>query len=73
MLRGKLEFATGQEGREDEVLEHLLRRATAETARAKLRGVDLTPLAEAVTKAPLRTGDRVTAARSSARCPGWRC
>ena len=63
VLRGKLEFVTGQEGREDEVLEHLLRRATADTARSKLRGVDLTPLAEAVTKAPLRTGDRVTAAQ----------
>ena len=33
VLRGKLEFVTGQEGREDEVLEHLLRRATADTAR----------------------------------------
>jgi magnesium chelatase subunit I len=62
VLRGKLEFVTGQEGREDEVLEHLLRRATADTARNKLRGVDLQPLADAVTKTPLRTGDRVTAA-----------
>ena len=61
VLRGKLEFVTGQEGREDEVLEHLLRRATADTARRHLRGVDLTPLVEAVTKSPLRTGDRVTA------------
>ena len=61
VLRGKLEFATGEEGGEEEILEHLLRRATAETARARLRGVDLTPLAEAVTKHPLRTGDRVAA------------
>ena len=38
VLRGKLEFVTGQEGREDEVLEHLLRRATADTARRHLRG-----------------------------------
>ena len=38
VLRGKLEFVTGQEGREDEVLEHLLRRATADTARRRLRG-----------------------------------
>ena len=50
VLRGKLEFASGEEGREDEVLEHLLRRATADTARARLRGVDLTPLVEAVTQ-----------------------
>ena len=35
VLRGKLEFVTGQEGREDEVLEHLLRRATADTARSQ--------------------------------------
>jgi magnesium chelatase subunit I len=62
VLRGKLEFATGEEGREEEILEHLLRRATAETARSRLRGVDLTPLAEAVTAHPLRTGDRVPAA-----------
>ncbi|GGL88360.1 sigma 54-interacting transcriptional regulator [Nakamurella endophytica] len=61
VLRGKLEFAAGEEGREDEVLEHLLRRATAETARGRLRGIDLGPLAEAVTRHPLRTGDRVTA------------
>jgi len=69
VLRGKLEFVTGQEGREDEVLEHLLRRATADTARRRLRGVDLTPLAEAVTKHPLRTGDRVTAAQVVAALP----
>ncbi len=63
VLRGKLEFVTGQEGREDEVLEHLLRRATADTARTRLRGLDLDPLVAAVTKSPLRTGDRVTAAQ----------
>ena len=66
---GKLEFVTGQEGREDEVLEHLLRRATADTARRHLRGVDLTPLVDAVTKTPLRTGDRVTAAQVVAALP----
>ena len=32
VLRGKLEFETGEEGREQAVLEHLLRRATADTA-----------------------------------------
>jgi len=61
VLRGKLEFAAGEEGREQEILDHLLRRATADTARARLRGVDLTPLAEAVTRHPLRTGDRIPA------------
>jgi magnesium chelatase subunit I len=69
VLRGKLEFVTGQEGREDEVLEHLLRRATADTARRHLRGVDLAPLVDAVTKSPLRTGDRVTAAQVVAALP----
>ena len=72
VLRGKLEFVTGQEGREDEVLEHLLRRATADTARRHLRGVDLAPLAEAVTRSPLRTGDRVTAAAGGRRVAAGR-
>jgi magnesium chelatase subunit I len=62
VLRGKLEFASGEEGRESEHLEHLLRRAVADTARARLRGLDLTPLAEAVASSPVRTGDRVPAA-----------
>jgi len=62
VLRGKLEFASGEEGRETETLTHLLRRATADTARARLRGVDLTPLTEAVSRAPVRTGERVAAA-----------
>jgi magnesium chelatase subunit I len=41
-LRGKVEFETGEDGREHEVLGHLLRVATAETFRDRLRGVDLT-------------------------------
>ena len=69
VLRGKLEFVTGQEGREDEVLEHLLRRATADTARRALRGIDLAPLVAAVAETPLRTGDRVTAAQVVAALP----
>ncbi|GAA3741908.1 ATP-binding protein [Salinactinospora qingdaonensis] len=40
-LRGKVEFEVGEEGREEEVLHHLLRRATAETFRRTLGGVDL--------------------------------
>ena len=55
VLRGKLEFASGEEGRESEHLDHLLRRATAATARARLRGIDLTPLADAVAGSPVRT------------------
>jgi magnesium chelatase subunit I len=40
-LRGKVEFEMGEEGREDEILQHLLRLATAETFRARLAGLDL--------------------------------
>jgi magnesium chelatase subunit I len=69
VLRGKLEFASGEEGREFEHLDHLLRRATADTARARLRGIDLTPLAEAVAQAPVRTGERVPAAEVVAALP----
>ena len=40
MLGGKIEFETGEEGREREILTHLLRTATAETVRQHLRGLD---------------------------------
>jgi magnesium chelatase subunit I len=43
-LRGKVEFEVSEEGREVEILEHLLRRATAETFRARLGGADLSGL-----------------------------
>jgi magnesium chelatase subunit I len=69
VLRGKLEFAAGEEGREDDILEHLLRRATPDTARRSLRGVDLTALADAVTATPVRTGDLVPAAAVAASLP----
>jgi magnesium chelatase subunit I len=39
--RGKVEFESGEEGRELEILAHLLRRAVAETFRARLGGEDL--------------------------------
>src|SRR5206468_5121779 len=42
--RGKVEFEDADEGREFDVLEHLLRRAVAETTRARLAGLDLRPL-----------------------------
>jgi magnesium chelatase subunit I len=42
--RGKVEFDDADEGREFEVLEHLLRRAVNETFRAHLAGLDLRPL-----------------------------
>ncbi len=40
-LRGKVEFESGHEGRETEVLAHLLRVCVAETFRAHLAGLDL--------------------------------
>ena len=43
-VQGKVEFEASEEGREAEVLEHLLRRATADTFRARLGGVDLSAL-----------------------------
>jgi magnesium chelatase subunit I len=43
-LRGKVEFEVSEEGREQEVLEHLLRRATAETYRTHLGSADLSGL-----------------------------
>jgi magnesium chelatase subunit I len=43
-LRGKVEFEVSEEGREEEVLVHLMRRAVAETFRARLGGVDLAAL-----------------------------
>ncbi|HEU5265540.1 MAG TPA: sigma 54-interacting transcriptional regulator [Jatrophihabitans sp.] len=44
--RGKVEFDDADEGREFEVLDHLLRRAVVETYRARLAGLDLRPLQE---------------------------
>ncbi len=60
VLRGKLEFEPGEEGRETEHLVHLLRRAVAETARFRFAGLDLLPLADAVADGHLvSTGERV--------------
>jgi magnesium chelatase subunit I len=60
VLRGKLEFESGEEGREQEHLAHLLRKSFAETARVLLGGLDLRPLAEAVSEGHLvTTGERV--------------
>jgi len=65
VLRGKLEFESGEEGREAELLTHLLRRSITETARARLAGVDLAPLADGVSALEgdrrVVTGDRVAA------------
>jgi magnesium chelatase subunit I len=43
-LRGKVEFEVSEEGREEEILGHLLRRAVADTFRSRLGGADLSGL-----------------------------
>ena len=62
VLGGKIEFETGEEGRETQILEHLLRKATAETVRSRLAGVDLGLLVQAIERgASVTTGEQVTA------------
>ncbi len=74
-LRGKVEFEASEEGREAEVLEHLLRRAVADTFRARLGGVDLTGLRREVRRGRLvETGELVPAAellRRVGRSTAW--
>ncbi|MBF6354981.1 ATP-binding protein [Nocardia higoensis] len=70
VLRGKLEFESGEEGREQEHLAHLLRRAFAETARDRLGGLNLRPLVEAVAAGhQVTTGDRVPGAEVLSALP----
>lgn len=62
VLGGKIEFESGEEDRADEVLEHLLRTATAETVRARFRGLDLGVLVEALEGGTMvTTGEQVSA------------
>jgi len=61
--RGKVEFESAEEGRETEVLEHLLRKATADAFRARLAGLDLSGLQGRFAQgATVETGDLVPAA-----------
>jgi magnesium chelatase subunit I len=62
-LRGKVEFESGEEGRETEILAHLLRTATAETFRARLAGIDLSGFTNLVAEGDvIETGELVAAA-----------
>jgi len=62
VLGGKIEFETGEEGRESEVLTHLLRTAVAEVVRARFRGIDFALLVDAIESgAMVTTGAQVTA------------
>jgi magnesium chelatase subunit I len=66
--RGKVEFEAAEEGRELEVLAHLLRKATADAFRARLAGVDLTGLQSRFDEgATVETGDLVPAAELLSR------
>jgi magnesium chelatase subunit I len=62
VLGGKVEFESGEEGREWEILQHLLRTATAETVRSRLAGLDLGLLVAALERgSSVVTGEQVTA------------
>src|SRR3546814_131796 len=62
VLGGKIEFESGEEGRERQILEHLLRTSIAETVRGKFRGIDFALLINAIEDgAAITTGEQVTA------------
>lgn len=62
VLGGKIEFESGEEDRADEILDHLLRTATAETVRSHFRGIDFALLVEALENGSMvTTGEQVTA------------
>ncbi|MFQ4150265.1 sigma 54-interacting transcriptional regulator [Arthrobacter sp. LAPM80] len=62
VLSGKLEFESGEEGREQAVLDHLLRMAMADAVRVHYRGLDFAPLVAALDgHVTVSTGDEVTA------------
>jgi magnesium chelatase subunit I len=62
VLGGKIEFESGEEGREREVLTHLLRTATAATVRQHFRGLDFAVLVDALESGiMITTGEQVAA------------
>ncbi|MFF1573623.1 sigma 54-interacting transcriptional regulator [Leifsonia sp. NPDC058292] len=62
VLGGKIEFENGEEGREPEILTHLLRTATADAVREHFRGIDFGPLVAVIEDgAMVVTGEQVTA------------
>src|SRR5262252_5342824 len=73
-LRGKVEFEVSEEGREEEILTHLLRRAVADTFRARLGGADLTGLLAKFTDGgSIESGELVSASellRRTGEVPG---
>ena len=70
VLGGKIEFESGEEGREDAILDHLLLNAIAQTARAHFGGIDFAPLVDTFDGAhTVTTGEHVTAAEILAELP----
>ena len=73
-LRGKVEFEVSEEGREEEILGHLLRRAIADTFRARLGGADLSGLLNKFTDgSTIESGELVSASellRRTGEVPG---
>jgi magnesium chelatase subunit I len=62
VLGGKIEFESGEEGRETEILEHLLRTAVAEVVRGTFRGLDFALLVDVIESgAMVTTGEQVAA------------
>ncbi len=62
VLGGKVEFESGEEGRERDILTHLLRTAIAETVREHFRGIDLGPVVAALQgELMVTTGEQVSA------------
>ncbi len=71
-LRGKVEFEVSEEGREEEVLQHLARKATAEVFRRRLGGLDLAPLIGVLDEGGvIEIGDLVTSADLLAAAGAW--
>jgi len=69
-LRGKVEFEVSEEGREEEILSHLLRRATADTFRARLGGADLTGILNKFTEGDTITSGELVSASELLRRTG---
>jgi len=69
-LRGKVEFEVSEEGREEEVLAHMLRRATSDTFRARLGGADLTGVLNKFTEGDTITTGELVPARELLRRTG---
>jgi magnesium chelatase subunit I len=71
-LRGKVEFEVSEEGREEDVLQHLARKATAEVFRRHLGGVDLTPLIAVLDEGGvIEIGDLVTSTELLEEVGAW--